>query len=106
MKKLLISFFVSLCFFSLAFSFDFGLNIQNYTSFLKQDESQTFVQSNTASLWASQRAETYEAAGSGSYTFNYVKTVDTNLIDRGIFDLDYLYYTRFLSFEDQVVGYP
>ena len=103
MKKLLISFFVSLCFFSLAFSFDFGLNIQNYTSFLKQDESQTFVQSNTASLWASQRAETYEAAGSGSYTFNYVKTVDTNLIDRGIFDLDYLYYTRFLSFEDQVV---
>jgi hypothetical protein len=48
MKKLLISFFVSLCFFSLAFSFDFGLNIQNYTSFLKQDESQTFVQSNTA----------------------------------------------------------
>jgi hypothetical protein len=29
--------------------------------------------------------------------------VDTNLIDRGIFDLDYLYYTRFLSFEDQVV---
>ncbi len=103
MKKLLISFFVSLCFFSLAISFDFGLNIQNYTSFLKQDESQTFVQSNTASLWASQRAETYEAAGSGSYTFNYVKTVDTNLIDRGIFDLDYLYYTRFLSFEDQVV---
>ena len=103
MKKLLTSLFVSLCFFSLAFSFDFGLNIQNYTSFLKQDESQTFVQSNTASLWASQRAETYEAAGSGSYTFNYVKTVDTNLIDRGIFDLDYLYYTRFLSFEDQVV---
>lgn len=103
MKKLLTSLFVCLCFFSLAFSFDFGLNIQNYTSFLKQDESQTFVQSNTASLWASQRAETYEAAGSGSYTFNYVKTVDTNLIDRGIFDLDYLYYTRFLSFEDQVV---
>ncbi len=103
MKKLLTSLFVSLCFFSLAFSFDFGLNVYNNTSFLKQYKSQTVLQSNTAALWASQRAENYEAVGSISYTFNYLQTVDSSQIDLGIIDLDYLYYTRYLNFEGQVV---
>ncbi|MDI9386598.1 MAG: hypothetical protein QM387_03310, partial [Spirochaetota bacterium] len=103
MKKLLTSLFVCLCFFSLAFSFDFGLNVYNNTSFLKQYKSQTVLQSNTAALWASQRAENYEAVGSISYTFNYLQTVDSSQIDLGIIDLDYLYYTRYLNFEGQVV---
>jgi len=101
MKKLLTSLFISLCFFSLAFSFDFGLNVYNNTSFLKQYKSQTVLQSNTAALWASQRAENYEAVGSISYTFNYLQTVDSSQIDLGIIDLDYLYYTRYLNFEGQ-----
>lgn len=103
MKKIIAISFVGIFAFSLIFAFDFGLIIDNNTIFSKEVGEQRFVQSDTASLWANQKAKDYELAGSLSYNFNYMNAKDYEQIDMGTFDLDYLYYIGYFTFEDSIL---
>lgn len=103
MKKGIAISFVGIFAFSLIFAFDFGLIIDNNTIFSKEVGEQRFVQSDTASLWANQKAKDYELAGSLSYNFNYMNAKDYEQIDMGTFDLDYLYYIGYFTFEDSIL---
>lgn len=103
MKKVIVAICISFFLISLSFSFDFGLNIGNTTEFLKQYEEQQFLQSNSASLWLNQKSKNYEAAVSASYIFSYINATDYTLIDKGVFDLDYLYYLGFFNFDGSAI---
>lgn len=100
MKKIILTLIFGVSLVSFGFSFDFGLNIDNFSQFFKSDTEQIYTQSNTAGLWLSQKSEVFEAAVSLSYTFMYVDEQDTSLLEPGIFDLDYLYYIHNLVFEE------
>lgn len=103
MKKIIAISFIGIFAFSLIFALDFGLNIDNNTVFTKEIDDQRFMQSNTASLWANQKTKDYELAGSLSYNFNYMNAQDFEQIDKGTFDLDYLYYIGYFVFEDSTL---